>query len=419
MRLARRPEFLLSCLLIISSTVAQSVPSDDDVKKSALEKGKLAAEYWVKRSGINPSTTDYYADICSFYAACIFGEETNDSSFYKEINNRYNRTTAIKTDNIDNNSCGILPLHLYLHNKKDNLLKLGTDAAKANIQKSGHFRNAIDDTYMTGSLMVQAYKATANDQYLDFCINFILRYVNNLQQSNGLYWHHGNISHQFWGRGNGWGAASMAELVRVIPDTHEKYNDIITAYKKHMKGLIDAQLSSGMWPQLLMSTDSRNWEETSGSSMFVFALFTGLELGLLDKETYLDPAKKGWMAVTRYLGNDGRLGNIAEGFWPSKGDANEYLSARKAAAGNSHGTAGYIWAATAVLRYYNNLATSNRNLTPARHSNLTIFSPDNARCFDLTGRSLPLSVHQSIPSVSTGMLIRRNGTAAQTIVRLQ
>ena len=168
MMLSRLPLFLLISLLSGSFVAAQTIPSDEDVEKSAREKGKLAAEYWVKRSGINPSTTDYYADICSFYGACLFGDETKDSSFFKEINNRYNRTNAIKTDNIDNSSCGILPLHLYLHNNKDQQLKLGTDAANTNIQKNGFFRNAIDDTYMTGSLLIQAYKATDDTKYLDF-----------------------------------------------------------------------------------------------------------------------------------------------------------------------------------------------------------------------------------------------------------
>ena len=160
--------------------------------------------------------------------------------------------------------------------------------------------------------------------------------MKNLQQSNGLYWHHGDLSHQFWGRGNGWGAASSAEMMQELPQDHAKYNDALAAYKKHMKGLIDVQLTSGMWPQLLGSTDSRNWEESSGTAMFIFALFTGL-------------------ALTAHLGSDGKLKDIAAGFWPSVGDANEYLNASRAAAGNSHGTAGFLWAATAIVRYYSSL----------------------------------------------------------------
>jgi rhamnogalacturonyl hydrolase YesR len=50
---------------------------------------------------------------------------------------------------------------------------------------------------MTGSLMIQAYRATNDTKYLDFCVNYLTSYMNNLQQANGLYWHHKDISKQF------------------------------------------------------------------------------------------------------------------------------------------------------------------------------------------------------------------------------
>jgi len=225
----------------VSSSISQNY-TDSEVLASAIAKGKLAANYWTTGSGVNPSTTDYYADICSFYGACMFGDAIGDSTYYKNINNRYNRTTAIKTTDIDVNSCGILPLHLYLHSKKDQHLKLGTDAAKANMQKNGYVRNAIDDTYMTGSLHIQAYRATKDTANLNFFANYLSTYMKNLQQNNGLYWHHRDLAHQFWGRGNGWGAASSAEILQVLPQGHPKYETILNGYKKHMKGLIDVQL---------------------------------------------------------------------------------------------------------------------------------------------------------------------------------
>lgn len=380
-----------SALFLTTTAISAAEPSDEAVLASAIAKGKLAANYWVKNSGA-ATGSDYYADICSYYGACSFGDAQKDSSYYKDINSKYTRTAAILTDNIDHCSCGILPLHLYLHSAKSNQLQLGKNAADANIQNSGFVRNAIDDTYMTGSLLIQAFRATNTTSYLDFCANFISTYMTNLQQSNGLYWHHRDLSKQFWGRGNGWGAASTAELIQVIPGNHAKHDAIITGYKKQMKGLIDIQRSSGMWQQLLGSSDSRNWEESSGTAMFVFALFTGLRLGILDKETYLSPAKKGWMALATHLGSDGKLNDIAAGFWPSVGDANEYLSAPKAAAGNSHGTAGFLWAATAIVRYYstitNTVASAPFSLYRPHdeaHGNARV-QPDVV--FDLKGRKI-------------------------------
>jgi rhamnogalacturonyl hydrolase YesR len=343
--------FFVSC-----NSATQITYTDEEVYNAAVEKGKLAVEFYTQHSG-KTTHSDYYADICAFYGACIFGDAIGDTSIYQRINKRYNRTIPINTGDIDQNSCGILPLHLYLHNRNEQQLKLGTDAADSNIVKGGHFRNAIDDMYMTGSLHVQAFRATKEHKYLDFCANYSVRYINALQQVNGLYEHGAGGSKQFWGRGNGWAAAGNAELLQVLHEDHEKYNEVVSGFKKHMKALIDVQLENGMWSQLLGSSDSTNWEETSGTSMFVFALFTGLELGILDKETFLEPAKRGWMAVIEYLSDDGKLGNIANGFWPSTGTPENYLKAKVGGAGDSHGTAGFIWAATSIIRYYN----SNNN----------------------------------------------------------
>lgn len=343
--------FIVFYILMGCNSATTTLYTNKEVYNAAVEKGKLAVDFYTQHSGKTPHS-DYYADICAFYGACIFGDAIVDTSIYQQINKRYNRTIPIYTADIDQNSCGILPLHLYLHNQNLQLLKLGTDAADSNIVKGGHFRNAIDDMYMTGSLLVQAYRATNDEKYLDFCANYSVRYINALQQDNGLYEHGAGGSKQFWGRGNGWAAAGNAELLQILPNDHEKYEEVVSAFKKHMKGLVDVQLKNGMWPQLLGSTDATNWEETSGTSMFVFALFTGIELGIIDEETFLEPAKRGWMAVVEYVSEDGKLGNIAQGFWPNTCTPENYLNARIGPAGDSHGTAGFIWAATSIIKYY-------------------------------------------------------------------
>lgn len=386
----------------------------DEVYQSAVEKGKSCANYWVQR---DPSNTDYYADICSFYGVCIFGDALEDNSYYEKINSKYRRTKAILTDNIDHCSCGILPLHLYVHNNNEQQLNLGLAAIKGNMQRQGFVRNAIDDTYMTGSLHIQAYKATQDTQYLDFATNYLTMYMGNLQQESGLYWHHKDLSHQFWGRGNGWGAASSAELLRIIPKDHEKYDVFIDHYKKHMQGLVDAQWDSGMWPQLLLSKDGRNWEESSGTAMFVFALFTGLEMGILDAETFLEPAMNGWMALKDHLRSDGRLNDIAGGFWPRVGDANEYLNANRAEAGNSHGTAGFMWAVTAIVRYHNMIVSTKKPL-PYIHESATntTQSISQLKVFDLKGRTRAFSINNVPASLSTGMYIhRKNNTSKRSL----
>jgi hypothetical protein len=42
---------------------------------------------------------------------------------------------------------------------------------------------------MTGSLMVQAYRATGDTSYLNFFADYLLNHTCKLQQFNDFYWH--------------------------------------------------------------------------------------------------------------------------------------------------------------------------------------------------------------------------------------
>ncbi|HEX2955397.1 MAG TPA: glycoside hydrolase family 88 protein, partial [Chitinispirillaceae bacterium] len=330
---------------------------------NAKDKGKAVSNDYNSRNILPNSSSFNYFDACSYYGMCILGDAIGDSSFYKSVFSRYknNKPSSIPTGDVDKNSCGILPIYLFTVSKDSSLLKLGKAAADNSLEKNGYPRTAIDDTYMTGALMVQAYRATGELKYLDFFAGYLLTYMGKLQQPNGLYWHKLDSRH-FWGRGNGWGAASSTELLMVLPKTHAKYDSVLAGYKKQMKGLIDVQKTSGIWMQLLDSKDTKNWEETSGTAMFLFAIFTGLRYGWLDSTTYLEPVKKGWAALMGYL-PDAKLRNVAAGFWPSTGTANDYLNASRGQPGDSHGTAAFLWAATAAYKYFTEPVTSvNKNV---------------------------------------------------------
>ncbi len=367
----------------IAVSIRGATPTNDKVFTSARQTGKAAADYWITK---NPATTDYYADICSFYGCILFGDAIGDSSYLKSIVSRYKRTAAIPTGDVDKNSVAILPLYLFTKTGDSSLLKLGKPAADASIKAGGYKRDAVDDTYMTGSLMIQAYRATKDKQYLDFCADYILYYMDKLLQPNGLYWHRIGSKH-FWSRGNGWGAAGSTELLLELPENHPKRQAVLDGFRKHMNGLLAVQRESGMWMQLLDSKDPKNWEETSGSAMFLFAMFTGMKKGWIDSAIFLDPAKKGWTALAGYV-KDGKLTNICTGFW-GDGTAAGYLNAAHNEAGNSHGTAGLLWAATAAVNLLKPATSivsdfSAKQILPELNTKGT----EKSILFDLLGRNV-------------------------------
>ena len=85
--------------------------------------------------------------------------------------------------------------------------------------------------YMITALQVQAFRATGDAKYLDRAALAMVAYLDKLQQPNGLFFHAPD-SPFFWGRGNGWMAAGMAELLRALPEKHPQRARIIDGYQR-------------------------------------------------------------------------------------------------------------------------------------------------------------------------------------------
>ena len=72
---------------------------------------------------------------------------------------------------------------------------------------------------MIGALQAEAYRVTKDPVYLDRIGGEMAVYLSLLQQPNGLLYH-GSEGPFYWGRGNGWVAAGLAEVLSVMPTDH-------------------------------------------------------------------------------------------------------------------------------------------------------------------------------------------------------
>jgi rhamnogalacturonyl hydrolase YesR len=163
-----------------------------------------------------------------------------------------------------------------------------------------------------------------------------------LQEPNGLF-HHGPEAPFYWARGNGWVAASLAEVLQSLPVTHPQYARLMAGYKKMMAGLKSVQAPSGLWHQLL--DDPQSFEETSGTGMFTYALIVGIKHGWLGPE-YADCARRGWLALCGKIDAKGNLHDICVGTNQSR-DKQFYLD-RPRQTGDLHGQAPLLWCAWAL-----------------------------------------------------------------------
>jgi rhamnogalacturonyl hydrolase YesR len=195
---------------------------------------------------------------------------------------------------------GIVPLEIAVQTKDPKYLAEGkywADRQWENPQPDGlsaETRFWVDDMYMLTMLQLEAYRATGDRMYLDRDAKEMVAYLDKLQQPNGLFFHAPDVPF-FWGRGDGWFAAGMAEILRDLPSDHPQRARILEGYRKMMAGLLEHQGKDGMWRELIDHEEA--WPETSSSAMFTFAMITGVKNGWLDAATYGPAARKAWIAV--------------------------------------------------------------------------------------------------------------------------
>lgn len=299
----------------------------------------------------------FYPETCAWYGALTLSRLTDNTDLRERLVQKFDPLLTTEkrrvppNAHVDDRVFGALPLELYLQTHDETYLELGKSFADKQWSKTTpdgittEARYWIDDMYMITLLQVQAFRATGDSVYLDHAARAMVAYLDRLQQPNGLFYHAPD-SKFFWSRGNGWMAAGMTELLRSLPEDHPQRERILKGYRQMLASLLKYQGEDGLWRQLLDHPEA--WPETSGTGMFTFAMITGVKNGWLDAATYGPAARKGWLGLVSYLGDDAKVRNVCEG--TNKGSTLKYYLERKRITGDLHGQAPILWCASALLR---------------------------------------------------------------------
>ena len=228
---------------------------------------------------------------------------------------------------------------LYAHYRRIPRLASG-----ATSHRPGRIELWDDTVYMLTVFLLEMYRATGDERYLDDCIREIFAHAEHLRDSRGGLWYHGwsvtssffedgcceymwnsnqlQRNTEFWGRGNGWIAMSLADVLAVMPGERDEYRDLERMFRQMMATLCRLQQrENGHWLQLPARTDDRgrgNYIESSGTAMFGYALARGVESGILRGSRYRRAARNAWRGLLAYSlkgrGTDRlTLGNICAG----------------------------------------------------------------------------------------------------------
>jgi rhamnogalacturonyl hydrolase YesR len=370
---------LITLLLLPASICSQTKNVNSDLKNwpkgsSPREIGKRVAEHFIASPHFNyflktPPESIVYPETCTWYGALTFAKLSGDKQLINKLALRFeplfgaDSSLVPNPNHVDFTVFGAVPLELFIITQKPAYLKLGqkiadaqwiipdtaatTPEAKRFYDKgyTPQTRMWIDDMYMITAVQVEAYRATGNKKYVERAAKEMVLYLDSLQRPNGLFYHAPDVPF-FWGRGNGWMAAGMSELLTSLPEDNPDRQRIMEGYKKMMGSLLRYQAENGIWRQLIDVPES--WPETSSTGMFAFAMITGVKNGWLDKNTYGSAARKAWLGLVSYIDQNDEVRDVCEG--TSKKNDRQYYFDRKRNVGDLHGQAPVLWCASALLR---------------------------------------------------------------------
>jgi rhamnogalacturonyl hydrolase YesR len=358
--------------ILVSSAVplkAQSYFRNWPAGTSPEEIGRrVAANFVARKLEVEEGKRKFviYPEVCAWYGSLTLAQLAKDQDLRSRLIQKFEPLLNVHAAwvapdaHVDMRVFGTLPIEIYLQTKQQKYLDLGKSLADKQWDKptpdgiTAEARYWIDDMYMITAVQVQAFRATRDPKYLDRAALTMAAYLDKLQQPNGLFFHAAD-SPFYWGRGNGWVAAGMAELLRSLPKNHPRRARILKGYRTMMASLLKYQAEDGLWRQLIDRPDV--WAETSSTGMFTFAMVTGVKNGWLPGKTYGPAARKAWLGLIQHIDPDANVRDVCVGTNKANAEVGsnpetqlKYYLDRPRRTGDLHGQAPLLWTATALLR---------------------------------------------------------------------
>ncbi len=192
---------------------------------------------------------------------------------------------------------------------------------------------ALNDT-----LYQQTYKRLFNHQQ-----HLFSRDASYLWNAQGEGKKESNGQPIFWSRGNGWVMGGLVQILQELPADHPTRPFYLGLFKEMSARLVQLQQPDGLWRSSLLDPAAYPGGEASGSGFDCYALAWGINQGVLDKATYLAPVQKAWVALTKCVSDEGRVGWVQ----PIGADPRRDFSAES---WEVYGTGAYLLAGSEVIK---------------------------------------------------------------------
>lgn len=210
-----------------------------------------------------------------------------------------------------------------------------------------------DALFMAPPVYAHLAKIENDTSYLQFMdrefkrtCNFLYDKENRLffRDSSYLNKVEANGSKIFWGRGNGWVAAGLVNLLKLLPEASEYRPYYEELFRELVSRLAELQNSDGFWHASLLDPGSYPSPETSATALITYALAYGINHELLDKEKYASVMERSWQALLSAIDDEGKLGWVQ----PIGADPKKVTADMTA----PYGVGAFLLAGTEVSIYY-------------------------------------------------------------------
>lgn len=169
----------------------------------------------------------------------------------------------------------------------------------------------LDDLFMSVPALAQMGDYTGEQKYFDDAVKQVKQFSERMfDEEKGLYFHGWVQAMEdkprfHWGRANGWALMAKVELLSVLPEDHQGYNDVLEQLQAHIKGLARYQSGEGRWHQLLDKTDS--YLETSATAIYTYSIARAINRGWVDEKSYGPMTLLAWNAVSDQVNEIGQV----------------------------------------------------------------------------------------------------------------
>ncbi len=160
---------------------------------------------------------------------------------------------------------------------------------------------------------VQTMKPKKAEKYLDDAVDQMVKTDYRTYDEKTQLWKHAwdetheqfwadkenGKSQHTWARALGWYVMAMTECLDAMPENYARRNEVIDLLNKAMASVVKYQdKQTGVWYDVMDVKDTRNYLESTASSMFAYVLLKGYRKGYLG-EKYRDAGIKAYNGILK------------------------------------------------------------------------------------------------------------------------